>query len=117
MKEVEDDVVKCYLSSEDDEDFLLGNLTLGSSSTSGKSNSLIVSLIIEGIGVQLEVDSGACYTVMSLKQFVSLYGSNVTFKAVNRELKLIDGNFVNVKGYLIVQVKTTDTSRTYMTFR
>lgn len=108
VKEVEDDLVKCYLSSDDDEDFLLGNLTLGSSSIPGKSDSLIVSLKIEEVDVKFEVDSGACLTVMSLKQFTRLFGSNISLKSFYKELKLIDGRLVDVKGFTEVKVGTSN---------
>lgn len=66
--EENEDVLNCDYSdytSDDDESVLLESLTLCSTSKPDKSNSLLVSIRLEGKKIQFEVDSGACCTVMS----------------------------------------------------
>lgn len=73
----------------------------------GKSNSLLIYIEIDGKKIQCEVDSDACFTVISSKQFISNYGKR-NLKPLNNKLKFIDGSTVNVLGYALTKVQKLD---------
>lgn len=103
----DDDVLNIHPSSEDEETSLLGSLTLGSNSPPGKSSPILINIFLAGIRTKMEIDSGACCSVMSSKQFKYTFENHFLHR-LNRPLRLIDGNLVKVIGYVNLEVSKTE---------
>ncbi|KAK9701936.1 Retroviral aspartyl protease [Popillia japonica] len=72
-----------------------------------KSKSLSVTLSIEDKNVDMEVDTGATVSIMSVSEFKHKFPSSVISNS-SVKLKAVTGNCLNVVGEVTVKVKHND---------
>ncbi|XP_055910453.1 uncharacterized protein K02A2.6-like [Eupeodes corollae] len=70
------------------------------------SSALFIHVICNGKQLKMEIDSGACTSVMHISTWKSLY-PNTEIKEYNRNLNVISGGKVDIVGCAMVKVKLT----------
>lgn len=96
-------------SSENEERILMNNLSMGRTKKGKLVQALIFPIIMNGNIINMEIDTGACYTVMSSKLFSKIFGRDCKLsRAFVNELTVLSGARVQVMGQYKVNVQKTD---------